>query len=408
MNSNRKTFLIQVTLFIITFFTTTFAGSEWVNSSFFPWNYSWQDFQTGLKYSIPFLGALTVHEFGHFLTARYYRIEVTLPYYLPVWLGFLGAPSLGTMGAFIRIKEAIKSRKEFFDVGVAGPIAGFVIALGVVWYGFTSLPPQDYIYEIHPEYLIWGEDYKDVVFDKDTIVYKSNIDYLSEDIMEQLPDTIRIEQANIIKFGLGKNLLFLFFEKYVVNEPTRIPPKYEMIHYPFLFAGYLALFFTALNLLPIGQLDGGHVLYGLLGSKKANIVSAIVFVLFVFYGGLGLITPASKFGDNPNDLLSHLLYIAMYVFLLYFIFYSITPQKQTRWLIALSIFAAQYLTTLFLPDVKGYHGWLVFGLLIGRFLGVYHPKALQDEPLSFGRKVIGCLALIIFILCFAPQALIVE
>jgi len=408
MNSSRKTLLIQVSLFIITFTTTTFAGSEWINSSYFPWNYSWQDFIVGLQFSIPFLGVLTVHEFGHYFTAKYYRIKVTLPYYIPVWLGFLGAPSLGTMGAFIRIKEAIKSRKEFFDVGVAGPIAGFVIAIGVVWYGFAHLPPQEYIYEIHPDYQIFGENYADIVYEKDTTIFKKDINFLSEDVMAQLPDTITYDQDLIVKFGLGKNLLFLLFEKYIVSKPERIPSKYEMIHYPFLFAGYLALFFTAINLLPIGQLDGGHVLYGLLGSKKANMVSAIVFVLFIFYGGLGLITPASKFGDNPNDLLTHLLYIAMYVFLLYFVFYSMHPNKQTRWLIALSVFAGQYLTTLILPDVKGYHGWLFFGFLIGRFLGVYHPKALQDEPLSFGRKVVGCLALIIFILCFAPQALVVE
>lgn len=408
MNENKKTLLIQITLFIFTCITTTFAGSEWINSSFFPWDYSWNDFQTGLQFSIPFLGALTVHEFGHYFTARSYRIKVTLPYYLPVWLGFLGIPTIGTMGAFIRIKEAIKSRKEFFDVGVAGPIAGFVVALGVLWFGFTHLPPQDYIYEIHPDYHIWGENYADIVYKKDTMVFKKDIDYLSNDILSQLPDTIQYEQATILKFGLGKNLLFLFFEKYVTDQPERIPNKFEMIHYPWLFAGYLALFFTALNLLPIGQLDGGHVMYGLLGSKNANRVSAIVFVLFIFYGGLGLITPASRFGSEPNDLLTHLLYIGMYAFLLYFVFHSITPFKQTRWLIAISVFAAQYLFALFFPDIKGYHGWLFFGFLIGRFLGVYHPKALLDQPLDYKRKLIGWLALIIFILSFSPEAIIVD
>ncbi len=408
MNENKKTLLIQATLFIITFFTTTFAGSEWVNSSFFPWNYSWTDFQTGLQFSIPFLGALTVHEFGHFLTARSYGIKVTLPYYLPVWLGFLGVPSIGTMGAFIRIKEAISSRKEFFDIGVAGPIAGFVVAVGVLWYGFTHLPPQDYVYEIHPDYHIWGENYADVVYEKDTTVFKKDIDFLSEEVMAQLPDTITYDQDLIIKFGLGKNLLFLFFENYVVDDPAQIPNKFEMIHYPWLLAGYLALFFTAINLLPIGQLDGGHVMYGLLGSKNANRVSAFMFVIFIFYGGLGLITPATRFGSEPNDLLTHLLYIGLYAFLLYFIFYSITPHKQTRWLIALSVFAAQYLITLFFPDIKGYHGWLLFGFLIGRFLGVYHPQALLDQPLNYKRKLVGWLALLIFILSFAPEAIIVD
>ena len=408
MNENKKTLFIQAVLFIVTFITTTFAGSEWVNNSFFPWNYSWSDFLVGLQYSIPFLGALTVHEFGHFFTARYYGIKVTLPYYLPVWFGFLGAPSFGTMGAFIRIKEAISSRKEYFDVGVAGPIAGFVVALGILWYGFTHLPPQDYVYDIHPDYHIWGENYVNIVYEKDTIVYKKDLDYLSQDILSQLPDTIVYEQESIIKFGLGKNLLFLFFENYVTPQPERIPNKFEMIHYPWLFAGYLVLLVTAINLLPIGQLDGGHVMYGLLGSKHANRISAAAFVIFIFYGGLGLITPASQFGSEPNDLLTHLLYVALYAFLLYFIFYSIHPSKQTRWLLALSVFATQYLVTLFLPDIKGYHGWLFFGFLIGRFLGVYHPQALYDQPLNYKRKLIGWLALLIFILSFSPEALIVD
>ena len=74
-------------------------------------------------------------------------------FFIPAWFGFLGAPSLGTLGAVIRMKGFVNSRKKFFDIGVAGPLAGFVVALGVLFYGFLNLPPADYIYEVHPEYL---------------------------------------------------------------------------------------------------------------------------------------------------------------------------------------------------------------------------------------------------------------
>ena len=110
------------------------------------------------------------------------------------------------------------------------------MALIVLFYGFTHLPPPEYIFQIHPEYEQHGLNYAE-------IVYKNQ------------PDTI-------IDVTIGKNLLFAFFENYVA-DPARVPNAHEIMHYPFLFAGYLSLMFTCLNLLPIGQLDGGHVVYGL-------------------------------------------------------------------------------------------------------------------------------------------------
>ena len=88
--------------------------------------------------------------FGHYITARIYRVKVTLPFYIPLWLGIIS--TIGTMGAFIQIKQPLVSRKQFFDIGIAGPLAGFVVAIGVLWYGFTHLPSPEYVFEIHPEY----------------------------------------------------------------------------------------------------------------------------------------------------------------------------------------------------------------------------------------------------------------
>ena len=165
----QKALLIHTALFIITVITTTIAGAEWMYGRWLfigEYSLTQEELWNGLSFSIPFLLILTVHEMGHYVVARMNQIKVTLPYYIPMWLGFIpGMPSFGTMGAFIRIKAVIQSRREYFDVGVAGPIAGFVMALLVLWYGFSHLPPAEYIFEIHPEYEVHGLDYADHVYE---------------------------------------------------------------------------------------------------------------------------------------------------------------------------------------------------------------------------------------------------
>jgi len=127
-------------------------------------DYHWSDFTAGFAFSIPFLSFLTLHEFGHYFVARYNKIKTTLPYYLPFWLGFLPAPSIGSFGAVIQIKQQIQSRRQYFDIGIAGPIAGFVAGLIILFYGFTHLPPAEYIFEIHPEYQQYGLDYAEYTY----------------------------------------------------------------------------------------------------------------------------------------------------------------------------------------------------------------------------------------------------
>src|SRR5690606_8619198 len=111
--------------------------------------------------------------------------DVSLPYYIPLWFGITS--TIGTMGAFIRIRSRIFSRQQFFDIGIAGPLAGFVVAIPLLWYGFTYLPDPDYIFTIHPEYQQFGQDYARYVYQGEG------------------------------NFSLGKNLLFLFFERYVAD-----------------------------------------------------------------------------------------------------------------------------------------------------------------------------------------------
>lgn len=399
-NHIRKRHIVQLVLFLITFTVTTIAGGEWRYGQFLAYGLTvsfGKLFAEGLNFSIPFLLTLTVHEFGHYFTARYNKLNVSLPYYIPLY--FYALPSIGTMGAFIRIREQIKSRRVIFDVGLAGPLAGFVIAVGVLFYGFTHLPPAGYVYEIHPDYHIWGDNYE-VVYQLDTVVYKKDLGHLDLAILDRLPDEIHYTSESAFK--LGSNLIFEFFKKYVA-DPERVPNHYEVIHYPWLFAGFLALFFTALNLIPIGQLDGGHVLFGLIGLKKHRVISAALFILFVFYTGLGLVTFQDLNDEVFMGLPSYISKSGLYILYLYVVFYSLSEEPIKRLIAALSVFIAQLMLVLLIPGIQGNEVWLLFALLIGRFLGVYHPPAMIDEPLDLKRKILGWIALAVFLLSFSPQ-----
>ena len=376
MHSEQKRILLQILLFVTTFFTTTLAGAEWCYGklfiSIFPFFYNpeftWADFILGMQFSVPFLLILTVHEFGHYFTALYHKIKSSLPYYIPVPPLLL---SLGTLGAVIRLRSKVPSTRKNFDIGIAGPLAGFVMALAILYYGFATLPPAEHIFTIHPEYKQYGLDYADHVYNPN--------------------------DTTILNISLGKNLLFTFFEN-VVADPERVPNVHEMMHYPFLFAGFLALVFTSLNLLPIGQLDGGHVLYGFVGFKKHRIVASVFFVAFIFYAGLGfeMIRPT-----NPGDTL--IFWIPVYGLILYSCFMGLGLSKRDTLMYTVVVFAAQYLIMFLFPAVTGYYSWLFFGFVIGRFVGIPHPPTELEQPLDTKRKILGWIALLIFIVSFTPQ-----
>ena len=368
MNPKLKTYLIHGSLFIVTFVTTTLAGAEWTyGKSIFSGNYSWADFASGLPYSICFLAILTCHEFGHYLTAVYYKVKTTLPYYIP--LPPLGL--LGTLGALIRIKQPIPTNKQQFDIGIAGPLAGLVVALGFLIYGFATLPPPEYIFQFHSEYQKYGLDYAKYVYDP-----------------ASLP-------AGTIDVIIGKNMLFLLLEK-IFADPARMPNPHEIIHYPFLFAGFLSLVFTGINLLPIGQLDGGHVLYGLVGYRWHKTVATIVFFAILFMTGLGYVEPHSPIEKIAFD-------GGLYLLFLFMAMRSIFEKRRDRLMYALIIFTTQYITSWLLPNVHGYSGWFLFTMLIGFFVGVPHPPSAIEEPLDAERKILGWFALLVFILCLTPD-----
>lgn len=361
---------------MITLITTTLAGAEWIlgKSFFFQWDsMGWAEFKRGFWFSIPFLGFLTTHEFGHYFMAKIRKIEVTLPYYIPGW--FIVLTSIGTFGAFIKIKERINSKNDYFDIGIAGPLAGFIVAVTVLACGFYYLPTDEYIYGIHPEYKNFQGNYRAFLDNYQT-------------------------KGEIIT--LGKSLIYTFLEQNIAN-PSLIPHKYEMTHYPLILAGFLGLLFTALNLLPIGQLDGGHILYALIGKKAFDVVSPIFLVLLVFYSGLGMFKLSDFMMAYSEEQGTLLLQFVFFVYFNYLCFSRIFENKTNGIILTLAVIFVQLGLSKIAPQISGYSGFLAFGFLIGRVLGVYHPETSDIKPLGTTRKIFGWLAILIFIVCFSPN-----
>jgi membrane-associated protease RseP (regulator of RpoE activity) len=366
---------LHIWLFFITLITTTVAGAEWIFGRSFFFHFptmGWPEFKKGFAFSLPFLGFLTAHEFGHYCTARYKKIKVSLPLYIPAW--FVIFTTIGTFGAFIKIKEAISSKKDYFDIGIAGPLAGFVVAFGVLIYGFSTLPPLSYIYQIHPEYQSLHGDYR-----------------------QFLNTSVQSTEAVI----LGKSLLYNFLEATFAN-PALMPHPYELTHYPFIVAGFLGLLFTAINLIPIGQLDGGHILYALIGKKAFDVVSPIFLVILVGYSGLGIFKVAD-FQYNNDEVGMLLVHFFLFIYFNYLCFSRIFPNRVTNLIVALGVVLLQLVLSQYLASLSGYSGFLAFGFLIGRVLGVYHPATFDKKPLNSWRIALGWLSLIIFVLCFSPN-----
>ena len=227
----------HILLFALTFFTTTFAQAQsliavpliyytmwstgnWTLDPFV--GFTWDIFTYGLWYSLPLLIILSAHEFGHYFACRYHRVDATLPYYIPAPL-----PLTGTLGAVIRIREAFPSKKALFDIGVAGPIAGFV-----------ALVP----------FLFWGMSLSDV----GAVPQNEPTLYFGEPLMWQLVERLH--------FGV-------------------IPAGSDTFLHPMGFAAWWGMLATALNLLPFGQLDGGHIMYAALGRRAAWVSAATLVVV---------------------------------------------------------------------------------------------------------------------------------
>ena len=223
----------HVLLFLLTLATTTCAGAEHYGAFLSEFerrqiSVSWGLLANGLWYSLTILGILGAHEMGHYLACRRYRVDATLPYFLPVPPPFL----TGTLGAVIRIREAFPNRTVLFDIGVAGPIAGFVVLVPALFVGLNL------------SYLVPAPTQGSVLF-------------------------------------LGEPLLFQWATRIVFGT---VPDGLTVNMHPMVFASWFGMLATALNLLPFGQLDGGHVTYATLGrhSTVISIVTVVAALVMTF------------------------------------------------------------------------------------------------------------------------------
>jgi membrane-associated protease RseP (regulator of RpoE activity) len=222
---------LHVALFLLTILTTTAVGA--LHYYAFAVGFNASDatpppafgslsfYLPGLWYSGTVLAILGFHEMGHYVACRYYRVDATLPYFLPAPL-----PLTGTLGAFIRIRQRIPSKIALFDIGLSGPIAGFLVAVPALFIG------------------------------------------LSMSVVEAVP-------TDFTGFELGEPLLFRAASWLVWGD---LDEGLSINMHPMAFASWFGLLATALNLFPMGQLDGGHVAYAVLGRRSSLVTIGTVLL----------------------------------------------------------------------------------------------------------------------------------
>ncbi len=258
------------------------------------------NFWRGWPFAFSLLGILTAHEFGHYFAARYHKVAVTLPFFIPMPLTIIG-----TLGAFIQLKEPIADRRKLFDVGVAGPLAGLAVAIPLLFIGLATA---------------------------------------------DLAIPVRVPDSG--GFSVGNSLLYWLAKYATFGRPLPDPLTGETIALnQVTFAAWIGLLVTALNLLPIGQLDGGHTVFALFG-QRARTVNIVTAVAMAFFGLAGL-----EAVQNVIPALSRV----------------------------------------------GYSGWFIWLGLIFFIIGPFHPPALDDvTTLNRGRRWVGYAMILIFVLTFVP------
>jgi len=254
----------------------------------------------GLSYSAAILAILLAHEMGHYLQARAWRVDSTLPYFIPI------PTSFGTLGALIRLRSPIPSRDAVLDIGAGGPVAGALVAVPLYAWGLA-----------HSEVRAVGE------------MAVSNTGSLWSIAQALL-------QGEALSWGgdamvFGDSLLTSGLQRLVLGP---LAPGHDVFVHPVALAAWLGLFVTTLNLIPIGQLDGGHVTYAWLGERGALRLSRLV-----------------------------------------------------SWaLLAAGIFISL--------------NWLVWWLLTRLVIGLRHPPAIVDEPITPGRRAVAVASMLLFVLTF--------
>ncbi len=269
----RKIPYLNIALFVLTLLSTLIVGAmhEGINVIEDP-----MKIYKGLPFSIALLLILLFHEFSHYIASKKHHIEASLPYFIP-------APTLfGTFGAVIRMKSPITTKNALIDIGASGPIAGFIISVVVTIIGLS-------LSQVMPVH----------------------------------------DTANLI--SLGDSLLFKGLIRTIIGT---VPDNHDVFLHPVALAGWIGFFVTSINLIPVGQLDGGHILYALLGEKHkvfSKILIGLMFIMgFLLWEGwivwgvlliiLGFRHPPIVYSDMPLDPRRKIIgWISLAIFVLTFI-----------------------------------------------------------------------------------------
>jgi len=310
---------VNIALFFLTLLSVMFTGAQFVDTDVVqPFQLPFMEFLAylgkGWPFALSLLGILLAHELGHYFVGKSYGEKVTLPYFIPFPLS-----AFGTMGAFISMKEIPRNKKHLMDIGIAGPLAGLIVAIPVLLIGLS-------LSTIGPIETNLPEGY--VNFLEGNSLFYLGAKYLT--FGELMPQPASYE-------GIAPFLYWLRY--FFTGSPVPLGGMDVQIHVV-AWAGWAGLFVTAINLIPAGQLDGGHILYVLLGKKKAKKLFPLILIILF---GLGFF-----------------------------------------W--------------------QGWWIWAVMIFLVGRR---YAEPLDQITTVDKKRRILGVLALIVFVLTFTPVPLII-
>jgi membrane-associated protease RseP (regulator of RpoE activity) len=249
---------VNIVLYLLTVLSTLFVGASWSDQVPAGADELWllQHLWLGWPFALSLMTILTGHELGHYFAGRYYKVPVSLPYFMP-W----PIPPLGTMGAVIVMKGQSINRRQVLTVGAAGPLAGFVLAVPILILGLS-------LSTVEPMSL--PEPGSMVMLEGNSLLYL----------------LLKLAVFGKILPGSGLDPAFPAAMKEIVAALFGTAPivgGYDVIIHPVALAGWAGLLVTALNLLPVGQLDGGHVMYSLLG-KRARLFTWPIVILLVLMG----------------------------------------------------------------------------------------------------------------------------
>ncbi|MEA5594550.1 site-2 protease family protein [Rivularia sp. UHCC 0363] len=220
---------LALLLLVATLMTTTFVGTRIAGIEATAIRYNPSLILQGLPYALSLMTILGIHEMGHYLTARFYKIRTTLPYFIPMPL------FLGTFGAFIQMRSPVPNRKALFDVSIAGPIAGFLASLPLLIWGLTN--------------------------------------------SELVPINNEAQMLNTDALNPRNSILIALLSKLTLG--AQLTSNMAIDLHPVAVAGFLGIIVTALNLIPVGQLDGGHIVHAMFGQKTAMVIGQIARLMLL-------------------------------------------------------------------------------------------------------------------------------